>query len=143
MNFGPALVCHFFLSLPAAFTQPDQSLFAEPCTTDKQDVSLTQPEGATCRAARASRASAYLFGITAAIRSTLSDLRWPCRRLFAETRSLATRPQLKAKDISKEREIPFPPSFQWHVYGPLSLWVSAQLTRLPTYLWHPVVFVLW
>ena len=46
--------------------------------------------------------------------------------------SFATRPQLKAKDISKEREIPFPPSFQWHVYGPLSLWVSAQLTRLPT-----------
>ena len=31
-NVFPAVVYHFCLSLPAAFTQPGQSLLAEPCT---------------------------------------------------------------------------------------------------------------
>ena len=39
VNFVCAVACHSCLSLPAAFTQPGQSLFAEPCKSLRMKVS--------------------------------------------------------------------------------------------------------
>ena len=44
MNFASAVAFHFCLNLPAAFTQPGQSLLADPCTRDGYDNLLPHCE---------------------------------------------------------------------------------------------------
>ena len=40
VNFVTALACHFCLALPAAFTQPGEHLFVEPCTGPSAPTTL-------------------------------------------------------------------------------------------------------
>ena len=54
VNFFHALGCHFFLALPAAFTQSGDNLLAEPCTyTDWDELihpAVTRVENKTSKA---------------------------------------------------------------------------------------------